>query len=83
MISCCLFLQVCPALGPLLIRRVLNIFVPDEFCCDSIPEAVFEVLSEVNLCLIHFLSLSFSFIWKIFCCLFPLLEVEAKVAAGV
>ncbi|KAG5624519.1 hypothetical protein H5410_009737 [Solanum commersonii] len=36
--------EVCPALGPSLIRRVLNIFVPDEFCRDSIPEAVFEVL---------------------------------------
>lgn len=59
MISCCLFLQVCPALGPLLIRRVLNIFVPDEFCCDSIPEAVFEVLSEVNLCLNSFFKLEF------------------------
>ncbi|KAK4712686.1 hypothetical protein R3W88_007199 [Solanum pinnatisectum] len=36
--------EVCPALCPSLIRRVLNIFVPDEFCRDSIPEAVFEVL---------------------------------------
>ncbi|PHT92029.1 hypothetical protein T459_07142 [Capsicum annuum] len=36
--------EVCPAFGPSLIRRVLNIFVPDEFCPDSIPEAVLEVL---------------------------------------
>ncbi|XP_055803205.1 uncharacterized protein LOC129872296 [Solanum dulcamara] len=36
--------EVCPAFGPSLIRRVLNIFVPDEFCRDSIPEAVLEVL---------------------------------------
>ncbi|MCE3050801.1 hypothetical protein HAX54_048198 [Datura stramonium] len=36
--------DVCPAFGPSLIRRVLNIFVPDEFCRDSIPEAVLEAL---------------------------------------
>lgn len=36
--------EVCPAFGPSLIRRVLNIFVPDEFCRDPIPEAVLEVL---------------------------------------
>ncbi|KAK4346205.1 hypothetical protein RND71_032544 [Anisodus tanguticus] len=36
--------EVCPALGPSLIRRVLNIFVPDEFCRDSIPEAVLDAL---------------------------------------
>ncbi|XP_060191746.1 uncharacterized protein LOC132621478 [Lycium barbarum] len=36
--------ELCPAFGPSLIRRVLNIFVPDEFCRDSIPEAVLEAL---------------------------------------
>ncbi|CAN4079115.1 unnamed protein product [Withania somnifera] len=36
--------EVCPSFGPSLIRRVLNIFVPDEFFPDSIPEAVFEAL---------------------------------------
>ncbi|OIT05959.1 PREDICTED: uncharacterized protein LOC109207238 [Nicotiana attenuata] len=36
--------EVCPAFGPLLIRRVLNIFVPDEFCRDPIPEAVLGAL---------------------------------------
>ncbi|CAN4082301.1 unnamed protein product [Withania somnifera] len=36
--------EVCPAFSPSLIRRVLNIFVPDEYCPDSIPEAVLEAL---------------------------------------
>ncbi|KAJ8566911.1 hypothetical protein K7X08_019119 [Anisodus acutangulus] len=36
--------EVCPAFGPSLIRRVLNIFVSDEFCRDSIPEAVLDAL---------------------------------------
>lgn len=41
--------EVCPTFGPALIRRVLNTFVPDEFCPDPIPKVVLEALnSEVS-----------------------------------
>ncbi|XP_068646138.1 uncharacterized protein [Aristolochia californica] len=30
--------EVCPSFGALLLKRVLNTFVPDEFCPDPIPE---------------------------------------------
>ncbi|EPS67291.1 hypothetical protein M569_07484, partial [Genlisea aurea] len=36
--------EVCPAFGPPLIRRILNSFVPDEFCPDPIPGVVIEAL---------------------------------------
>lgn len=40
---------MCPAFGPPLIRRILNSFVPDEFCPDPIPGVVIEALnSEVS-----------------------------------
>ncbi|KAH6835111.1 EEIG1/EHBP1 protein amino-terminal domain protein [Perilla frutescens var. hirtella] len=37
--------EVCPTFGPPLIRRVLNFFVPDEFCPDAIPAVVLEALN--------------------------------------
>ncbi|XP_062110619.1 uncharacterized protein LOC133822343 [Humulus lupulus] len=41
--------EICPTLGAPLIKMVLYNFVPDEFCPDPIPEAVFEALdSEDN-----------------------------------
>ena len=44
-----LILKVCPTFGAPLIRRVLDNFVPDEFCPDPIPGVVFEALdSEVS-----------------------------------
>ena len=40
--------KVCPTFGAPLIKRVLDNFVPDEFCPDPIPEDVLEALdSEV------------------------------------
>ncbi|KAK9698281.1 hypothetical protein RND81_08G093200 [Saponaria officinalis] len=40
--------EVCPAFGAPLIKRVLDNFIPDEFCPDPIPDSVFEALdSEV------------------------------------
>ncbi|XP_057509395.1 uncharacterized protein LOC130792008 [Actinidia eriantha] len=36
--------EVCPMFGPMLIQRVLNNFVPDEFSPDPIPAAVLEAL---------------------------------------
>ncbi|KAL6497597.1 hypothetical protein OROHE_027226 [Orobanche hederae] len=36
--------EVCPTFGPPIIRRVLNFFVPDEFCPDRIPNVVFKAL---------------------------------------
>ncbi|KAJ9683278.1 hypothetical protein PVL29_019038 [Vitis rotundifolia] len=38
--------EVCPTFGAPLIRRVLDNFVPDEFCPDPIPEVVFEALDS-------------------------------------
>lgn len=59
-------LQVCPTFGPIIIRRVLNVFVPDEFCPDPIHEVVLEALnSEVSsyrLWLCSFSTLEFGFL---------------------
>ncbi|KAL5991087.1 hypothetical protein ACLOJK_011993 [Asimina triloba] len=42
--------EVCPTFGAPLIKRVLNSFVPDEFCPDSVPKTFLEALeSEVSL----------------------------------
>ncbi|KAI3463095.1 hypothetical protein Pfo_019758 [Paulownia fortunei] len=38
--------EVCPTFGPPLIRRVLNSFIPDEFCPDPIPAVVLEALNS-------------------------------------
>ncbi|KAL3636677.1 hypothetical protein CASFOL_018976 [Castilleja foliolosa] len=38
--------EVCPTFGPPIIRRVLNYFVPDEFCPDPIPNVVLEALNS-------------------------------------
>ncbi|KAF8399918.1 hypothetical protein HHK36_015788 [Tetracentron sinense] len=38
--------EVCPTFGAPLIKRVLNNFVPDEFCPDPIPEVVLEALDS-------------------------------------
>ncbi|XP_010496437.1 PREDICTED: uncharacterized protein LOC104773506 [Camelina sativa] len=38
--------EVCPMLGAPLIKRVLNNFVPDEFCPDPVPDAVLEALES-------------------------------------
>ncbi|KAH0760311.1 hypothetical protein KY290_016384 [Solanum tuberosum] len=38
--------EVCPTFGPIIIRRVLNVFVPDEFCPDPIHEVVLEALNS-------------------------------------
>ncbi|KAK6155279.1 hypothetical protein DH2020_009527 [Rehmannia glutinosa] len=37
---------VCPSFGPPLITRILNTFIPDEFCPDPIPGVVFEALKS-------------------------------------
>ncbi|GMJ08853.1 hypothetical protein HRI_004554500 [Hibiscus trionum] len=36
--------EVCPTFGPSLIKRVLDYFVPDEFCPDPVPDVVLEAL---------------------------------------
>nr|XP_023903191.1 uncharacterized protein LOC112015061 [Quercus suber]POE46687.1 hypothetical protein CFP56_65725 [Quercus suber] len=41
--------EVCPSFDASLIKRVLYNFVPDEFCPDPIPEAVFEALDSEDL----------------------------------
>ncbi|KAL3340979.1 hypothetical protein AABB24_025505 [Solanum stoloniferum] len=38
--------EVCPTFGPIIIRRVLNVFVPDEFCPNPIHEVVLEALNS-------------------------------------
>ncbi|KAM7268655.1 hypothetical protein ACFE04_010821 [Oxalis oulophora] len=38
--------EVCPAFGAPLIKRVLDMFVPDEFCPDPIPDVVIEALES-------------------------------------
>ncbi|KAM7506512.1 hypothetical protein LguiA_016965 [Lonicera macranthoides] len=38
--------EVCPTFGAPLIKRILNNFVPDEFCPDPIPDAVLEALDS-------------------------------------
>ncbi|KAL0408501.1 UNVERIFIED_CONTAM: hypothetical protein Sradi_1784500 [Sesamum radiatum] len=36
--------EVCPMLGPTIIKRVLDSFVPDEFCPDTLPQEIIEAL---------------------------------------
>ncbi|XP_057811127.1 uncharacterized protein LOC131025404 [Salvia miltiorrhiza] len=36
--------EVCPMFGPTIIKRVLNSFVPDEFCPDPIPQSIIDAL---------------------------------------
>ncbi|XP_042024335.1 uncharacterized protein LOC121771582 [Salvia splendens] len=36
--------EVCPLFGPTIIKRVLNSFVPDEFCPDPIPHSIIDAL---------------------------------------
>ncbi|KAG6398727.1 hypothetical protein SASPL_140196 [Salvia splendens] len=36
--------EVCPLFGPTIIKRVLNSFVPDEFCPDPIPQSIIDAL---------------------------------------
>ncbi|KAI3452609.1 hypothetical protein Pfo_009273 [Paulownia fortunei] len=36
--------EVCPMFGPTIINRVLNSFVPDEFCPDPIPQNIIDAL---------------------------------------
>lgn len=36
--------EVCPMFGPTIIQRVLNSFVPDEFCPDPIPPSIIDAL---------------------------------------
>ncbi|KAL5581322.1 hypothetical protein UlMin_013764 [Ulmus minor] len=38
--------EVCPTFGAPLIKRILDDFVPDEFCPDPIPDVVFEALDS-------------------------------------
>ncbi|CAN8260785.1 unnamed protein product [Cochlearia groenlandica] len=38
--------EVCPMFGASLIKRVLNNFVPDEFCPDPVPDDVLEALES-------------------------------------
>ncbi|KAH6787481.1 EEIG1/EHBP1 protein amino-terminal domain protein [Perilla frutescens var. hirtella] len=41
--------EVCPLFGPNIIKRVLNSFVPDEFCPDPIPQSIIDALeTEVS-----------------------------------
>ncbi|KAE8021350.1 hypothetical protein FH972_007248 [Carpinus fangiana] len=41
--------EVCPAFGAPLIKRILDNFVPDEFCPDPIPDVVLEALNSEDL----------------------------------
>uniref|UniRef100_A0A7N0T7P3 C2 NT-type domain-containing protein n=1 Tax=Kalanchoe fedtschenkoi TaxID=63787 RepID=A0A7N0T7P3_KALFE len=36
--------EICPAFGAQLIRRILDTYVPDEFCPDPVPKKVFQAL---------------------------------------
>ncbi|GER56060.1 hypothetical protein STAS_33767 [Striga asiatica] len=38
--------EVCPILGPTIIRRVLNNHVPDEFCPDTVPQDIIDALNS-------------------------------------
>ncbi|XP_051122217.1 uncharacterized protein LOC127245404 [Andrographis paniculata] len=38
--------EVCPTLGPTIIKRVLNNFVPDEFCPEPIPRSILNTLDS-------------------------------------
>lgn len=53
-------LKVCPTFGVPLIKRVIDIFVLDEFCPDPIPGVVFQALdsevSATNFLFPHFLG---------------------------
>ncbi|CAF1703028.1 hypothetical protein HID58_053199 [Brassica napus] len=44
LLNTCVRKEVCPMFGAPLIKRVLNHFVPDEFCPDPVPVAVLEAL---------------------------------------
>lgn len=47
-------MKVCPSFGAPLIKRVVDNFVPDEFCPDPIPGVVLEALdSEVTQLNLH------------------------------
>lgn len=48
-------MKVCPAFGAPLIKRILDNFVPDEFCLDPIPDVVLEALNSE----VHQLNLQF------------------------
>ncbi|KAI3970295.1 hypothetical protein MKX01_023942 [Papaver californicum] len=41
--------EVCPTFGAALINKILQNFVPDEFCPDSVPEIIFEALDSKGL----------------------------------
>ncbi|KAI3666024.1 hypothetical protein L6452_44662 [Arctium lappa] len=41
--------EVCPTFGVPLIKRILDSFVPDEFCPDPIPDVVLEALDSEDL----------------------------------
>ncbi|KAI3981690.1 hypothetical protein MKX01_020633 [Papaver californicum] len=41
--------EVCPTFGAALIKKILQNFVPDEFCPDSVPEIIFEALDSKGL----------------------------------
>ncbi|PWA61096.1 hypothetical protein CTI12_AA376220 [Artemisia annua] len=41
--------EVCPTIGVALIKRILDRFVPDEFCPDVIPKVVLESLNSKDL----------------------------------
>nr|XP_025680187.1 uncharacterized protein LOC112780058 isoform X2 [Arachis hypogaea] len=41
--------EVCPRFGIALIRRVVNNFVPDEFCPGPVPDAVIQALNDENI----------------------------------
>nr|XP_043607346.1 uncharacterized protein LOC122579278 [Erigeron canadensis]XP_043607347.1 uncharacterized protein LOC122579278 [Erigeron canadensis]XP_043607348.1 uncharacterized protein LOC122579278 [Erigeron canadensis] len=41
--------EVCPTIGIPLIKRIVDSFVPDEFCPDPIPEVVLEILYSEDL----------------------------------
>ncbi|XP_026381987.1 uncharacterized protein LOC113276582 [Papaver somniferum] len=41
--------EVCPTFGAALIKKILQNFVPDEFCPDSVPEIVYEALDSKGL----------------------------------
>ncbi|KAL3636456.1 hypothetical protein CASFOL_021003 [Castilleja foliolosa] len=41
--------EVCPMLGPTVIKRVLNNHIPDEFCPDPIPQNIIDALDTEEL----------------------------------
>ncbi|KAJ9564047.1 hypothetical protein OSB04_000013 [Centaurea solstitialis] len=41
--------EVCPTFGVPLIKRILDSFIPDEFCPDPIPEVVLEAMDSEDL----------------------------------